>query len=69
MYDRLIWDLNMHQEKKIAYGKFFDFRAQKCIYRIRFQEIKIGALECFEKIRAFLTFPDEKLTFQWSKVV
>ena len=25
------WDLNMHQEKKIAYDKFLDFRAQKCI--------------------------------------
>ena len=25
------WDLNMHQEKKMFHGKFFDFRAQKCI--------------------------------------
>ena len=25
------WDLNMHQEKKIIYGKFFDFCAEKCI--------------------------------------
>ena len=24
----------MHQEKKIAYGKFFDFRAQKCIQNL-----------------------------------
>ena len=28
----LTWDENMHQEKKkMYYGKFFDFRAQKCI--------------------------------------
>ena len=26
------WDLNMHQEKKIGYGKCFDFCADKYIY-------------------------------------
>ena len=25
------WDENMHQEKKMYYGNFFYFRAQKCI--------------------------------------
>ena len=25
------WDENMHQEKKIIHGKFFDFCAEKCI--------------------------------------
>ena len=27
----LTWDENMHQEKKITHGKFFDFRAEKGI--------------------------------------
>ena len=26
------WDQNMYQEKKIHYGKFFDFCAEKCVY-------------------------------------
>ena len=30
--DGLTWDQNMHQEKKIHYGKFFDFCAEKCVY-------------------------------------
>ena len=25
------WDENMHQEKKIVHGNFFEFRAQKCV--------------------------------------
>ena len=36
------------KEKKIAHGKFFDFRAQN-VYRIRFQKIKIKPLKGFEK--------------------
>ena len=31
MGSRDTWDENMHQEKKIVHGKFFYFRAQKCI--------------------------------------
>ena len=42
------WMQNMHQEEKIIHGNFFDFRAQKCIYRIGFQEIKIRPWEDFE---------------------
>ena len=29
--NQVTWDLNMHQEKKMFHGTFFDFRAQKCI--------------------------------------
>ena len=27
------WDQNMYQEKKITYGKFFDFWADEYIYK------------------------------------
>ena len=47
---------------------FFIF-VHKNVYRIRFQGIKIGKKEGFEKIDFFLNFPHEKTTFQWSKVV
>ena len=41
------WVLNMHQEEKI-FSMVIDF-VHKNVYRIRFQEIKIGSLEGFEK--------------------
>ena len=50
------WVLNMYQEKKYYPWQFFNFLAQKCmlniywVIRSRFQEIKIGSWEGFEKI-------------------
>ena len=44
------------REKKIVHGNFFDFLSQKCIHRIKFQDIKIGSLEGFEKIEFFSLF-------------
>ena len=37
--------------------------------RLRIQKIKIGNQEGFEFRALSLTFPHEKTTFQWSKVV
>ena len=31
-HTQFTWDENMYQEKKIDYGKFFDFCAEKCVY-------------------------------------
>ena len=49
------WVLNMHREKKITHSKFFDFRS-KNVNRNRFQEIKIGPWEGFEKKAFFSLF-------------
>ena len=46
---------NASREKNIIYDIFFIFM-QKNVYRIRFQEIKIGSLEGFEKIEFFPLF-------------
>ena len=65
------WTCNASREKILSMVIFFIF-VHKNVYRIRFQEIKIRSLGDFEfwVLRAlFLTFPHEKTTFQWSKVV
>ena len=49
------WALSMHQEKKNPMVIFFIF-VHKNLYRIRFQEIKIGPWEDFEKKAFFSLF-------------
>ena len=49
------WALNMHQEKKNLMVNFLIF-VHKNVYRIRFQEIKIGPWEGFEKKAFFSLF-------------
>ena len=43
------WDLNMHQGKKITYGKFFDFRISDIMCEmITAEDIFPGPSQCYE---------------------
>ena len=56
------------KRKKIAYGKIFYLSAQKCIWNWIPRD-QNSPLRGFWVRALFLTFPHEKTTFQWSKVV
>ena len=72
--DRLGSQMDSHgswtciKRKEITHGNFFDFHAQKWLMN-KIPRDQNRAMRGFWEKGIFLTFPHEKTTFRWSKVV